>query len=69
MNISQQVNAIIKDVGGDMRSKFSYWLFIGISVGIVLGTAFNNIGCGICLGVGCSAIITLLLNEYNSENA
>jgi hypothetical protein len=52
-----------------MKLKFSYWLFIGLGVGTALGTAFNNIGGGICLGIGCSAIVTLLLNEYNNENA
>ncbi len=50
-----------------MKSKFSFWLFIGIGIGAALGTAFNNIGAGICLGIGSSAIITLLINEYTNE--
>jgi|tagenome__1003787_1003787.scaffolds.fasta_scaffold9650520_1 hypothetical protein len=53
----------------NMKQKFSYWFFIGIGVGATFGSALNNIVAGICLGVGCSAIITLLLNEYNNESA
>ena len=60
---------LFEERGGFMKSKFSYWLFIGLGLGIALGAAFDNIGGGICLGIGCSAIITLLLNEYNNENA
>jgi hypothetical protein len=50
-----------------MKTKFSYWLFIGIGLGATLGTALNNFGAGICLGIGCSAIVTLLLNEFTNE--
>jgi hypothetical protein len=51
-----------------MKQKFSFWLFIGIGIGIGAGLKFNNIGAGICLGIGCSAIVTLLLSEHNSES-
>jgi len=49
--------------------KFSFWFFIGTGAGLAFGNAFNNLGAGICLGIGLSAIITLLLNEYNNERA
>jgi hypothetical protein len=51
-----------------MKQKFSFWLIIGVSIGIVLGIAFCNIGAGICLGIGSSAIVTLLLNDYANEH-
>jgi hypothetical protein len=51
-----------------MKTKFSYWFFIGIGIGTALGIALNNIGAGICLGIGCSAVITLLINEFNNES-
>jgi len=52
-----------------MKTKFSFWLFIGLGIGTVLGVVFNNMGAGICLGIGSSAIATLLLNEENNERA
>jgi len=52
-----------------MKQKFSFWFFIGIGAGLAFGKAFDNLGAGICLGVGISAIVTLLLNEYNNERA
>gem|GEM_PF-5411782 len=55
-------------LGGFMK-KFSFWFFIGTGAGLAFGNAFNNLGAGICLGIGLSAIITLLLNEYNNERA
>jgi len=51
-----------------MKQKFSFWFIIGISIGIVLGIAFHNAGGGICIGIGSSAIVTLLLNDYNDEH-
>ena len=51
-----------------MKQKFSFWFIIGIGIGTALGIAFNNIGAGMCLGIGSSAIVTLLLNDYNNEH-
>ena len=34
------------------NNKFTYYLPIGISLGVVFGICFDNIGIGICLGVG-----------------
>ena len=50
------------------KQKFSFWFIIGIGIGTALGIAFNNIGAGMCLGIGSSAIVTLLLNDYNNEH-
>ena len=50
-----------------MKQKFSFWLIIGVSIGIVLGTTLCNLGAAMCLGIGSSAIVTLLLNEYDNE--
>jgi Na+/H+-dicarboxylate symporter len=51
-----------------MKQKFSFWFIIGISIGIVLGFVFHNAGAGMCLGIGSSAIVTLLLNDYDNEH-
>ena len=51
-----------------MKQKFSFWLITGVSIGIVLGIAFCNIAAAMCFGIGSSAIVTLLVNEYNNEH-
>ena len=51
-----------------MKQKFSFWFIIGIGIGTALGFAFNNMGAGMCLGIGSSAIVTLLLNDFNNEH-
>ena len=51
-----------------MKQKFSFWFIIGIGIGTALGIAFDNIGAGMCIGIGSSAIVTLLLNDFNNEN-
>ena len=50
-----------------MKQKFSFWLIIGVSIGFVLGITFCDMGAAMCLGIGSSAIVTLLLNEYDNE--
>ena len=34
------------------NGKLAYYLPIGIGLGVVFGICFDNIGIGICLGVG-----------------
>ena len=34
------------------NGKLAYYLPIGISLGVIFGICFDNIGIGICLGVG-----------------
>jgi hypothetical protein len=51
-----------------MKQKFSFWFIIGIGIGAALGIAFNNIGAGMCFGIGSSGIVTLLLNDYKNES-
>jgi hypothetical protein len=46
-----------------MKQKFSFFFIMGICLGI----ATNNIGAGFCLGIGSSAIVTLLLSGYNNK--
>mgnify|MGYP004641382093 CR=1 FL=1 len=41
------------------NDKFAYYLPIGISLGVVFGICFDNIGIGICLGVGVAGILSL----------
>ena len=41
------------------NNKFTYYLPIGISLGVVFGICFDNIGIGICLGVGAAGILSL----------
>ena len=51
-----------------MKQKFSFWFIIGIGLGTALGIVFNNISAGMCLGIASSAIVTLLLNDFNNEH-
>jgi len=51
-----------------MKQKFSFWLLIGASIGIVLGITFFDMGAAMCLGIGSSAIVTLLVNDYDNEH-
>ena len=53
---------------GFMKQKFSFWFIIGIGIGTALGIAFNNMSAGMCLGIGSSAIVTLLVNDYDNEH-
>lgn len=41
------------------NGKLAYYLPIMISLGVVLGICFDNIGIGICLGVGAAGILSL----------
>ncbi|WP_295091351.1 hypothetical protein [uncultured Catenibacterium sp.] len=41
------------------NDKFEYYLPIGIGVGLIFGVCFDNIGIGICLGVGVAGILSL----------
>ena len=41
------------------NDQFAYYLPIGISLGILFGVCFDNIGAGICLGVGVASILSL----------
>lgn len=42
------------------NNKFTYYyLPISISLGVVFGICFDNIGIGICLGVGAAGILSL----------
>ena len=50
------------------KQKFSYWFIIGIGIGTVWGSVFDNMGAGICLGTSCSAIVTLLINDFKEEH-
>jgi len=47
-----------------MKQKFSFCFIIGIGLGIM----FDNLGAGMCLGIGSSAIVTFLLNRYNNKH-
>jgi hypothetical protein len=51
-----------------MKQKFSFWLIIGVTIGIVLGITLCNMGAALCLSIGSSAIATLLINEYKNEH-
>lgn len=42
------------------NNKFTYYLPFGISLGVVFGICLDNIGIGICLGVGATGILSLL---------
>lgn len=42
------------------NDKFTYYLPIGIGLGLVFGVCFDNIGVGICLGGGVAGILSLL---------
>ena len=41
------------------NDKFAYYLPIGISLGVIFGICFDNIGIGICLGGGVVGILSL----------
>lgn len=41
------------------NDQFTYYLPIGISLGLLFGVCFDNIGTGICLGVGVAGILSL----------
>ncbi|WP_299349035.1 hypothetical protein [uncultured Catenibacterium sp.] len=41
------------------NDKFTYYLPIGIGLGLVFGICFDNIGTGICLGVCAAGILSL----------
>ena len=41
------------------NDKLAYYLPIMISLGVVFGICFDNIGIGICLGVGAAGILSL----------
>ena len=41
------------------NDKFAYYLPIGISLGVIFGICFDNIGIGICLGGGVAGILSL----------
>ena len=41
------------------NGKLAYYLPIMISLGVVFGICFDNIGIGICLGVGAAGILSL----------
>ena len=41
------------------NDKLAYYLPIMISLGVVVGICFDNIGIGICLGVGAAGILSL----------
>lgn len=47
------------------NNKFTYYLPIGISLGVVFGICFDNIGIGICLGVGAAGILSLFPIKNN----
>lgn len=43
------------------NDKFTFYLPIGISLGLLVGICFDNIGAGICLGVGVAGILSIFL--------
>lgn len=47
------------------NGKLAYYLPIGISLGVVFGICFDNIGIGICLGVG--AALSLFPNRVDKK--
>ena len=46
------------------NDKLAYYLPIMIILGVVFGICFDNIGIGICLGVGAAGILSL----FNTKN-
>lgn len=60
MIYSSRGDFIKKDNG-----KLAYYLPIGISLGIVFGICFDNIGIGICLGVGAALSLFPIKNNGN----
>ena len=47
------------------NDKLAYYLPIMISLGVVFGICFDNIGIGICLGVGEAGILSLFSIKKN----
>ena len=47
------------------NDKLAYYLPIMISLGVVFGICFDNIGIGICLGVGAAGILSLFSIKKN----
>ena len=47
------------------NGKLAYYLPIMISLGVVFGICFDNIGIGICLGVGAAGILSLFSIKKN----
>lgn len=45
------------------NGKLAYYLPIGISLGVVFGICFDNIGIGICLGVGAALSLFPIKNN------
>lgn len=43
------------------NGKLAYYLPIGISLGVVFGICFDNIGIGICLGVGAALSLVFFI--------
>lgn len=41
---------------------------LGISIGMAIGAAFDNIPIGMCLGVGCGSLIGSLLSVAANSN-
>lgn len=48
------------------NDKFKYYLPIGISLGLLFGVCFDNIGAGICLGAGIAGILSLFPVKKNN---
>lgn len=51
------------------NDKLAYYLPIMISLGVVFGICFDNIGIGICLGVGAAGILSLFSIKKNPPQA
>ena len=49
------------------NGKLAYYLPIGISLGVVFGICFDNIGIGICLGVG-AALSLFPIKKLDNRN-
>lgn len=49
------------------NDKLAYYLPIMISLGVVFGICFDNIGIGICLGVGAAGILSLLMSKTKNS--
>ena len=49
------------------NGKLAYYLPIGISLGVVFGICFDNIGIGICLGVG-AALPLFPIKKLDNRN-
>ena len=49
------------------NGKLAYYLPIGISLGVIFGICFDNIGIGICLGVG-AALSLFPIKKLDNRN-